>query len=171
MATVRDIMQTDVITARPETTVQDLVRLLDEEGISGVPVVDSAGSVRGVVSRTDVIRHAARAPERPVEESFWSDLAAEPEEEDDGPYFLAPESATLVLRASALDHLDLSDVTVESIMTPVGFSVDPDMMAWELADFLVRGRIHRALVVEEGHLRGIVTAFDLLRVMAGDAED
>lgn len=169
MARVRDIMQTDVISVRPEATVAELVQLLDDESISGVPVVDSTGTVRGVVSRTDVVRHAASQPERPVEDAFWYDLARTDEDtEGEGSYFLAPESAALVLRVAALDRLDLSDITVRDIMTPVGFSVDPDMMVWELADFLVRGRIHRALVVEEGRLAGIATAFDVLKVMAGD---
>jgi CBS domain-containing protein len=64
----------------------------------------------------------------------------------------------------------MGEVLVDEIMTPVAFTVDPEMLVWELADFLVRGRIHRALVVEEGKLVGIVTAFDILRVMAGDAK-
>lgn len=172
MARVRDIMQTDVISVRPDTTVAELVRLLDDESISGVPVVDSSSAVQGVVSRTDVVRHAAAGPERPVEEGFWDEVArATDDGEDEGAYFLAPESAALVLRTSALDRLDFSDVAVREIMTPVGFSVDPGMMVWELADFLVRGRIHRALVVEDGQLQGIVTAFDILRVVAGDGRD
>jgi CBS domain-containing protein len=168
MRTVRDIMREKVITVRGGSSVQDLVQLLDDEGISGVPVLDSSGRVIGVVSRTDVVRYAARDPEMPQTEAFWETLAAG----DDDPeevYFLSPESAVMVLPSRALDTLALENVTVDDIMTPVAFSVDPEMLLWELAEFLVKGRIHRALVVEDDRLVGIVTAFDILRVVAGDA--
>ena len=40
---VRDIMQTDVITVGPDTTVRELADILAKNKISGVPVVDEAG--------------------------------------------------------------------------------------------------------------------------------
>ena len=60
-----------------------------------------------------------------------------------------------------MDQLSVSD-----IMTPVSFTIDGDATVTELASFLVRGKIHRALVVEGGQLAGIVTAVDVLRVVA-----
>ena len=51
-------------------------------------------------------------------------------------------------------------------MTPVAFSVGPDDSLKELAEFLVRGRIHRAVVVEGDRLRGIVSSADVLRAVA-----
>jgi CBS domain-containing protein len=172
MRTVRDIMQSDVIAVREGTTVRELVQLLDEEGISGVPVLDAGGRIRGVVSRSDVVRLAAREPEVPVAEAFWEEVGRDREMDEDDPdaYFLAPESGVmLVPGAGAFEGLALEETTVDEIMTPVAFTVDPEMVIWELARFLVQGRIHRALVVEEGRLVGIVTAFDVLRVVAGDA--
>ncbi len=175
MRTVRDIMQTDVIAVRQNTTVRELIQILDEEGISGLPVLDSAGKVRGVVSRTDVIRLAARDSEVPVAEAFWEGLGQydrSPDGEDDpDAYFLAPESAVMLIPGSTtFEQLSLEETLVEEIMTPVAFTVDPEMLIWELAKFLVTGRIHRALAVDDGRLVGIVTAFDVLRVVAGDAE-
>ncbi|TVP53729.1 MAG: CBS domain-containing protein [Gemmatimonadales bacterium] len=75
----------------------------------------------------------------------------------------------MVLPGLGLDRFTFQDLTVDEIMTPVAFTVDPEMLIWEAAEFLVRGRIHRALVIEDEKLVGIVTAFDILRVMAGDA--
>jgi len=175
MRTVRDIMQPNVISVRSGTPVADLARLLDEEEISGVPVLDSSGAVIGVVSRTDLVRYAASSPEGSPSDAFWSGLAAgrsELESEDPDAYFLGPETAAFVLPSASVEAgLDLNDAIVDEIMTPVAFHVDPDMLTWELAQFLVSGRIHRALVVEAGRLVGIVTAFDILRVVAGDAAD
>ena len=48
----------------------------------------------------------------------------------------------------------------------VSFSVPPEMPIPDLCQFLVRGRIHRALVVEDGQLLGIVTSHDVLRGLA-----
>jgi len=53
-------------------------------------------------------------------------------------------------------------------MTPAAFSVGPEDSVSLVAKFLLQGRIHRALVVEEGRLRGIVTTFDPLRAFVGN---
>ena len=60
----------------------------------------------------------------------------------------------------------MDSVAVADIMTPVAFSVRPGDTVKELADFLVRGRIHRAVVVEDARLLGIVTSGDVLRAVA-----
>ncbi len=167
MPTVRDIMQSEVISIPSGASVQELVQLLDEHGISGVPVLDSRHRVLGVVSRTDVVRHAAREPEIPQPEAFWETLALGDDDPEEA-YFLSPESSVMLLPSRALETLALGDVPVDQIMTPVAFGVDPDMAVWELAEFLVKGRIHRALVLDGDRLAGIVTAFDVLRVVAGE---
>jgi hypothetical protein len=123
-----------------------------------------------VVSRTDVIRAAARAREVPAPDGFWEALGTEPEEnEEDASWFLAPESAVYVPVHEFLPEPRLRRGHRRRDHDPGGLLGRPGMLVWELADFLVRGRIHRALVVEEDRLVGIVTAFDVMRVMAGDA--
>ena len=53
--------------------------------------------------------------------------------------------------------------TVSDIMTEAVFAVKPKDSVEDAGKFLLQGRIHRALVVEDEQLRGIVTAFDLLK--------
>jgi CBS domain-containing protein len=62
----RDLMQTDVLTVSPETSLLDMHRMFIEEEIHGAPVVDDDGSVRGVISSLDLLRPGADgdAPER-----------------------------------------------------------------------------------------------------------
>jgi CBS domain-containing protein len=60
----------------------------------------------------------------------------------------------------------METTTVEDIMTPVTFTVEPDTPVAELCGFLVRGRIHRAVVVKNKRLEGIVTSADVLRAVA-----
>jgi len=51
---VADIMTMDPITVSADATVEAAERLLASYGISGLPVVDGAGRLVGVVSRTDL---------------------------------------------------------------------------------------------------------------------
>jgi CBS domain-containing protein len=60
-------------------------------------------------------------------------------------------------------------VLVRDIMTPVSFSVTPETPLPELCEFLMKGRIHRAVVVEGDLLVGIVTSADVLRAVAAGA--
>jgi len=122
-ATVRDIMQSEVLAVVPEMTVRELIHLLLEERISGAPVLGPTGKVLGVVSSTDVLRLAAGGP--------------------------------------------AGDARVAEIMTPVALTVHPNESLADLARFFRRGRVHRALVMEDGVLLGVVTPYDVLHALSG----
>jgi CBS-domain-containing membrane protein len=51
-----ELMTRDAVTVRPDTAVRDALALLSEHGITSLPVVDTAGRIRGVVSEADLIR-------------------------------------------------------------------------------------------------------------------
>jgi acetoin utilization protein AcuB len=55
MMLVRDVMQTHVATATPETRLPQLLRLLERRGFRHVPVVD-AGALVGIISDRDLKR-------------------------------------------------------------------------------------------------------------------
>jgi CBS domain-containing protein len=65
-----DIMHHRVRTVRPETRLRELLRLFEEHGISGAPVVGPDGDLIGMVSRSDILREQCRAgmaaPEGPL---------------------------------------------------------------------------------------------------------
>ena len=52
---VRDIMTTDVMKVRPDTSVSEIAQLMTEHDISGLPVVDENDKVTGVVTELDMI--------------------------------------------------------------------------------------------------------------------
>jgi CBS domain-containing protein len=58
--TASDIMKPNPITVRSEEPLTKAARLMIEHGISGIPVVDSKKVLRGIVTKTDIIRAAAR---------------------------------------------------------------------------------------------------------------
>jgi CBS domain-containing protein len=57
--TVADLMTPDPIVVSESAPVDDAVRLLEENEISGLPVVDRDGILVGVISQTDIVRARA----------------------------------------------------------------------------------------------------------------
>lgn len=159
---VREIMQTKVVTVLPETPVRALAQVLARSRISGVPVVDANGVILGVVSATDVMALAAWGAEAHVADASDDEEGAG--DEESAWYFRTMDAPAVNELRHVADRM--SEYVVEDIMTPAAFSVGPDDTIHELAGFLLRGRIHRALVIEDGKLSGIVTTFDLLNALA-----
>jgi len=52
----QDVMNRNVVSATPDTTVEQLVKLMMEHHISAVPIVDANGAINGLVSEGDLMR-------------------------------------------------------------------------------------------------------------------
>ncbi|UQA94411.1 CBS domain-containing protein [Streptomyces halobius] len=57
---VADLMTPNAVTAQPGTTFKEITRLLDEYGITAVPVVDENERTVGVVSEADLLRRQSK---------------------------------------------------------------------------------------------------------------
>jgi CBS domain-containing protein len=79
-----DVMTVNVITVDPDTSVQEVAQLLSERGISGVPVVDAADRLVGIVSEGDLLHRVETGTERRPERltgrrsSWWLDTIGSP---------------------------------------------------------------------------------------------
>ncbi|MET9836282.1 CBS domain-containing protein [Streptomyces virginiae] len=71
---VADLMTDEVVSVAPGTAFKDMVKLLAQYDISGVPVLDDEDRVVGVVSQTDLLAHAGPGPDT----SWHNGTAAEP---------------------------------------------------------------------------------------------
>jgi len=60
-ATVKDVMTTEVVAVRRETTFKEMAVVLRQYRVSALPVVDDAGRVVGVVSEADLLAKEALA--------------------------------------------------------------------------------------------------------------
>jgi CBS domain-containing protein len=72
--TVADVMVREVTAASPDTSIHEATRLLREQELPGLPVVDSNGRVVGVLGEHDLLARLAPRRRRP-----WWYLLAEPE--------------------------------------------------------------------------------------------
>lgn len=155
----KDVMQTDVLTLRPDDTVESAVGLLEEYHVSGAPVLDGFGKILGVLSSTDVARREH------VHEGSVSvgRMGGGGPDEDDGLDFedevLDSEGYSPELFASA---------RVDEWMSHRLVSVDPQATLAEVCQLMVAESIHRVFVVQEDALCGVISTFDVVRLMAGE---
>jgi CBS domain-containing protein len=158
---VRDIMQREVVTISREATVKELAELLAYHGVTGLPVLDPQEQVVGVASASDIVHLAAEHGESPM--WFTRENADEPRFSG----YFTPERVSLAFLHRVAENI-LDGYRVEDIMMPATFAVHEGTTVPELARFLLRAGVHRALVLEHGSLLGIATLTDIARAVAGE---
>ena len=150
----RDVMETDVLSVAPSTSLAELSDFLISQRISGVPVVED-GVLVGIVSRSDVVRSLS------LERSLVGMVAEGTEHTDFSPgeahaQAVLPESLSPELRRR----------TVRDIMVVDVVTVAPDAEIGEVARVLVDRHLHRVLVTEGRTVRGVISALDLVQLIA-----
>lgn len=153
--TAKDIMSKDVVWVNEETSVAEAANLFMEELISGAPVVDSNGVMTGVVSLRDLVKNGMTTQRFVQGESKTV-------------YY--EESWELPLSREEVESFHLEEnqqLTIKEVMTPVLFNVDIHTPITDLAEMMLRGRIHRVIVLDGDELAGIVTSMDMLKVISG----
>ncbi|MGH7669871.1 MAG: CBS domain-containing protein [Gemmatimonadaceae bacterium] len=171
MLKVREIMTKDPITLGPDLTLREAAERLSGSHISGAPVV-SGRTVLGVLSASDIVDFIANTPGVLPDER-----APDIESDDDGveavaAFYADAAAGDVVDIAERMRHVDrpewdvLSEHTVTEAMTHVVFSVPADATVESAADYMRRAEIHRLLVLEAGHLIGIVSTLDIATAVA-----
>ena len=155
----RDVMTEDVEVVTPETSIPGLIDLLVSRQISGVPVTATNGQVLGVVSASDVLRHAAQRKRTVV--GFAGTRVT-----DDADGFFRDEMVLACPAWGQLPYDEMDDAVVGDIMTCETYSVRPDATLPETARLLQHKGIHRALVMRGDRLLGIVTTTDIVAAVA-----
>lgn len=57
--TTSDVMTTKPVTITPDDLLSHAAELMIEHGMSGLPVVDPRGKIRGMMTKTDIVRAIA----------------------------------------------------------------------------------------------------------------
>ena len=120
--------------------------------ISGMPVVDDAGTIVGMISEGDLVRWHEGYTER---QARWLDMLAEG-------FDLAP---------AFVEGIREQQRKVKSVMSPGAMTVTEETPAREVARLMYAKNIKRVPVVRDGKLVGIVARSDLVRALAEKLAD
>lgn len=114
---VFQIMSTPVITTSPETAISELRNIFAEQSVNAIPVVDSKGTIAGIISSSDVAK-----------------------EHD-------------------------ADKMVSQLMTDKIHIVMKSNRVQDAAKVMLKHRVHHLVVMEEGHIVGMISSLDLLQAL------
>jgi len=122
--TVAELMTPDPIVIDESATVYDAVRVLEENDISGMPVVDRDGILVGVLSQTDIVR--ARAVDHLWER--WPGLRVR--HLMHSPALTADRAMSLEDAAQVMEraHVHRLVVVADDQMTPIGVISTTDLV-------------------------------------------
>jgi CBS domain-containing protein len=139
-----DVMVSNVISVRSNTSVQNIAETLLANRISAVPVLDENGGMVGIVSEGDLIHRVEAGTER--HRSWWLELLTAKE---------------VLAREFIKSHaLKAADVMTHSVVT-----VKPDTPLSEIASLLEKHRIKRVPVMNDGKIVGIVSRANLIQAL------
>jgi CBS domain-containing protein len=146
LSTVADIMRREVITVRPETPVEDLIRIIDTNDIQRICVVDENGVFLGLISDKDLL--AAFADRHP---GIWN-------------YFVSKLPFTERRRRDKHLQRYLELQTAGDIMNTQIVTVPEETPVQNAIQIMLDGAFKRLPVVDgQGKLRGMVSREALLR--------
>ncbi|MBU5637757.1 CBS domain-containing protein [Geomonas sp. Red69] len=147
MMKAKEIMTTDVITVRRDTTVRDLAKLFAERRISSVPVVDDEGLLIGIVSESDLIER-----DKPLHI----------------PTVISIFDWVIYLESDKRFEKELQKMTgqtVRDIYSEEVASVGPDAPVSEVAEIMTERKVQAVPVVEGRRVVGIIGRIDMVRTM------
>jgi CBS domain-containing protein len=145
-----DVMTANPVTVRPDSTVMEAVRVMLQRRFSGLPVVDDAGAVVGIITEGDLLRRAETGTQR--RRPRWIE------------FFIGP-GRLAVEYAHAYGH------RIDEVMSQPVQTITEDRPLDEIVNIMERHRIKRLPVVRDGKLVGIVSRANLLRALASVARE
>jgi CBS domain-containing protein len=150
-STVADIMEHDPETVTPDADVESVVRIMRDNELPGVPVVNEGGRCVGIVTEADLVL---------------------PDDEGDLhlPHYINVFGGTVFLEP--LKHFEdrlrkAFASTAADMMTEDPTTVAPDTAVAEAARIIHDSGHNRLPVVEHGRLVGVVTRVDVLGALVG----
>jgi len=138
---VRDVMTRNIVSVRADQSIFDAVQLMLQNRISGLPVVDAAGNLVGIVTEGDFLRRGETGTER--QRPRWLEFLI-------GPGRLAAE------------YVHTAGRTVAEVMTADPCSVTEDDSLETVVELMERRHVKRLPVLRDGRLVGIVSRANIM---------
>lgn len=146
----KDVMTAPVQTIGQDETVLEAIRQMLQLKISGMPVVDAAGKLVGMVTEGDFLRR--------------SELGTEQH---------APRWIEFLMSAGSLAdrYVHANGRRIRDVMTDTVIFVPDDAPLSDVVETMERNHVKRVPVLKNGKLAGIITRANLLRAIAGQTRD
>ncbi len=144
------IMTRPVITVTPNTTIVEAANTMLQRHVSGLPVVDAAGTLVGIVSEGDFIRRGEIGTERRRGRFLR--------------FILGPGQA-------ATDFVHEHGRKVGEIMTPEPLTITEDTPLEEIVALMERNNVKRLPVARGDQVVGIVSRANLVQAVASLARE
>ena len=144
------IMTRSVVTVTPETTILDAANLMLQRHVSGLPVVDGAGKLVGIVSEGDFIRRSEIGTQR--KRGRWLRFI-------------------LGTRAAATDFVREHGRRVSEVMTREPLTVTEETALDDIVTTMETNGVKRLPVMRGDKLVGIVSRANLLQAVASLARE
>ena len=145
----KDIMTPHVKSVPQSWTMQRFADFLSTNNISGSPVANEQGDLIGIATLKDIADFHLNS----VNENYESQLTEEEKLE------------ARRLRMMIFEGMAKLPVEVGDIMTPIIFSVDEQTKVVDVAKLMLKEHLHRVFVKKGQTLTGIITTYDILKVI------
>jgi CBS domain-containing protein len=149
MVSVREYMDDDPGTVKPDTKAEDVAKLLGEHELHGVPVVNDAGRCVGIVTENDLVM-------------------ADEEGDLHIPHYIELFGGLVFLESVRGFEKRLKKAmaaTAKDMMTADPTTIGPDADVHDAARLISSSGHNRLPVVEHGRLVGVITRADVLRAL------
>ncbi len=148
---VADLVSESVLVGLEDMLIKELIDILSDNDVTGVPVVREDGTVLGVISQADIVRTEAETNHKRYK---YPDF-----------YGLDPFMKKVPL-VRDFDR-EVLERRVKEFMTQRVISVTPDTPITAVAKTMVGEQVHRLLVVDpEGRFKGIIATMDVFKALA-----
>lgn len=141
---VENVMTTKVITVTPATSLQDAARILLDNRISGLPVVDDQGLLLGIVTEADFLCAMGIPCHHPAH-NLWQTLES---------MFVHPPQLTNMPRT-------IADIMKKNVIT-----VSETQSLHDAVELMKKHHIKRLIVASpDNQVRGILTRSNLVKIL------
>lgn len=152
MSKAFEMMNTQVVKVHPEDKLVDVVKILLEHKISGLPVIDDENKVLGMISGRDLLK--------------YSETLDNSDNSLDISRLVRPHTYTAKSLPESNTNLFLI-TRVEEVMSKTVISVKENASFHDVVILMKEHKINRIPVIDEdGHLKGLITRTDLLNYIA-----
>lgn len=147
----KEIMTSEVKVVKRTDKISEAVKVLTQEKVGGLPVVNDENKVIGIISETDVLKK-----EKNIETPAYINLLQ-------GIFYID------TLKTFEKDIKSVAAYIVEDLMSTKIITVDENDTLKTVANLMINKNINRVPVVDKDKkLKGIICRYDVIKAMYAD---